>query len=281
MSKPDWTARAERALGARIVAKRPLAGGSVASVLALDLADGRRVVAKLGGRGLDVEGWMLGLLAGKLPVPAVLLAEPDLLLIEHIAAGEGLGGAAEIDAAQLIAALHDHTQPLYGLDRDTLIGGLPQPNGPLASWIEFFAQRRLLYMAERALEEGAIDAALMRRIERLAGRLERWITTPSPPALIHGDLWGGNVLAKGGRVVGFVDPALYYADPEIELAFATLFNTMGEAFFGEYRRHRPIATGFFEERRDLYNLYPLLVHVRLFGGGYVGQVERGLARYGV
>lgn len=281
MSKADWQARAERALGARIAAAHPLSGGSVAQLRALDLADGRRVVAKLGGSGLDIEGWMLEQLAGKVPVPKVLLAEPDLLLIEHIAAGDGLDGGAEIHAAQLIAALHAHTQPLYGLERDTLIGGLLQPNGPLESWIEFFAQRRLLAMAEAARAEGAIDAALMRRIERLAGRLERWIARPAAPALIHGDLWAGNVLATKGRIMGFIDPAIYYADPEIELAFATLFHTMGQAFFGEYGRHRPIAPGFFEERRDLYNLYPLLVHVRLFGGGYVGQVEGGLARYGV
>ncbi|MCC7166931.1 MAG: fructosamine kinase family protein, partial [Rhodospirillales bacterium] len=236
MSKADWQARAERALGARIAAAHPLSGGSVAQVRALDLADGRRVVAKMGGQGLAIEGWMLDQLAGKVPVPKVLLAEPDLLLIEHIAAGDGLDGAAEIHAAQLIAALHAHTQPLYGLARDTMIGGLPQPNGPLESWIEFFARRRLLAMAEAARAEGAIDAALLRRIERLAGRLERWIARPAAPALIHGDLWAGNVLAKKGRIVGFVDPAIYYADPEIELAFATLFHTMGQAFFGEYGR---------------------------------------------
>ncbi|MFQ5491862.1 MAG: fructosamine kinase family protein, partial [Phycisphaerae bacterium] len=91
---------------------------------------------------------------------------------------------------------------------------------------------------------------------------------------------GGNVLALGGRITGFVDPALYYGDPEIELAFATLFGTFGRPFFDRYQEIRPLRPGFFDLRRDILNLYPLLVHVRLFGGGYVASVERILARLG-
>ena len=130
------------------------------------------------------------------------------------------------------------------------------------------------------LAERATVVWLRARLETLAGQLERWLTEPRP-ALIHGDLWGGNVLAASGRISGFIDPAIYYADAEIELAFSTLFNTFGKAFFSHYNELRPLAPGFFEERRDLYNLYPLLVHVRLFGGGYVGSVERTLKRFGV
>ncbi len=122
------------------------------------------------------------------------------------------------------------------------------------------------------------------RIEWLAARLERWIEEPAQPSLIHGDMWGGNVLcrttATGQRISGFVDPAIYYADAEIELAVATLFNTFGDAFFVRYTERRPLRPSFFEERRDLYNLYPLLVHVRLFGGGYVGAVGRIPDRFG-
>ena len=94
------------------------------------------------------------------------------------------------------------------------------------------------------------------------------------PSLIHGDVWTTNVLASSERITGFLDPAIYYADPEIELAFITLFNTFGRPFFQRYHELRPISTDFWEIRRDLYNLYPLLVHVRLFGGGYVGAVEQ-------
>jgi fructosamine-3-kinase len=93
-------------------------------------------------------------------------------------------------------------------------------------------------------------------------------------------MWGGNVLVNDGCIAGFIDPAIYYADPEIELAFSTLFSTFGEPFFRRYSEIRPIRPDFFEVRRDLYNLWPLLVHVRLFGGGYVRQVERILKSLG-
>ena len=124
-----------------------------------------------------------------------------------------------------------------------------------------------------------MPSASFATLERLCGRLERYINEPPAVSLIHGDLWDGNVLVRDGRIAGFIDPALYYADPEIELAFSTLFNNFGEAFFARYREHRPLAPGFFEVRRDLYNLYPLLVHSVLFGAHYTGAVKSILARY--
>jgi len=107
------------------------------------------------------------------------------------------------------------------------------------------------------------------------------LEAPSQPALIHGDCWSGNVLVKTGRIAGFIDPAIHWAHPEIELAFGTLFGPLGEAFFARYRDMAPLAPGFFEARRDLYNLYPLLVHVQLFGGGYVNSVAQTLEKFGV
>ena len=168
----------------------------------------------------------------------------------------------------------------FGHECDTLIGPLPQPNPQGASWLDFFRDQRLLYMARVALDAGRLPPAAMARIETLAGRLGEWIEEPARASLIHGDLWGGNVLVRGGRIAGFVDPAIYYADPEIELAFTTLFSTFGEPFFERYSEIRPIRPGFFEARRDLYNLYPLLVHVRLFGGGYLESLETNLRKLG-
>ena len=117
-------------------------------------------------------------------------------------------------------------------------------------------------------------------LEKLADSVGRWLEEPAQPSLVHGDMWGGNVLAANGRITGFIDPAIYFADAEVELAFSTLFGTCGDDFFSRYGEHRPIAPGFFEERRDLYNLYPLLVHVRLFGGSYVGSVSGILNKFG-
>ena len=273
----------ETVTGQRLVGARPLAGGCIAEVLKVELADGGTLVAKVAepaGGGLALEARMLRYLAdqSELPVPAVRHADDGLLLLDYIESGGGLDGNAERHAAELLAALHGLTAPAFGFDWDTLIGPLPQPNPWTEDWRVFFRNRRLMYMGRLALEAGRLPPATFAGLERLCGKLETYIEPGGRPSLIHGDVWGGNVLARGGRIAGFVDPAIYFADPEIELAFSTLFGTFGDAFFDRYREIRPNAPGFFELRRDLYNLYPLLVHTRLFGGSYAASVERILAR---
>lgn len=275
----------EQALGTQVSGLAPLAGGSVANVMAASLADGTRVVAKLGTAAskLDVEGRMLRELRARsdLPVPDVLHAAPDLLVMSHIDNGGGITGSAERDAAHHLAALHGVRDDAFGFPFDTLIGGLHQPNPRTDDWIGFFRDHRLLYMAGTARAAGRLDDGTCARIGKLAADLDRFIPANGTPSLLHGDMWSGNVLTKNGRIAGFVDPACYFGNAEIELAFSTLFGTFSEAFFDEYEKLRPFdRQGFFETRRDLYNLYPLLVHVRLFGGGYVGSVERTLTRFG-
>jgi len=276
--------RIEATIGRRPVRMAALAGGCIAEVRRADFADGPPVVIKIAGPGesLEPEAFMLRYLRAhtRLPVPDVLRAEDDLLIMSHIESAGGLDGRAQADAAELLADLHGIAGERFGFERDTLIGPLPQPNPPSASWRDFFRDQRLLHMGRQAFEAGRITAGLMDRLERLCGRLGEWIEEPPHPSLIHGDMWGGNVLACDGRIAGFVDPAIYYADAEVELAFSTLFGTFGEAFFARYDEIRPLRPGFFEARRDIYNLYPLLVHARLFGGGYAGSVDRTLARFG-
>jgi fructosamine-3-kinase len=272
--------RLTRQLGSEPIAKHSLSGG-ITPVYRVTLADGRQVVVKQ-GHGLDIEGFMLSFLAehSNLPVPAVIFSDADLLVMEYIACSGRLTVRGQLDAAEHIAALHRITGPQFGLHRDTLIGGLPQPNPLTATWIDFFREQRLLYMAHEAAQSGRLPASFLHRVERLAAQLDYRLDEPEKPALLHGDLWAGNILSDGDRIAAFIDPAIYYGHPEIELAFITLFNAFDAPFFRRYAELRPIADGFFEERRDLYNLYPLLVHVRLFGGGYVGAVERILRRFG-
>ncbi|MEQ8844145.1 MAG: fructosamine kinase family protein [Phycisphaerales bacterium] len=267
----------------------PMSGGCVGEVYAAAI-DGRRVVVKVDRRdqpNLDIEGRMLRLLADRsdLPVPEVLHAEPHLLVMAFIpAGGRGRGIDAQRNAADLLAALHDVVPETaaFGLEFDTLIGGLHQPNPWTDSWVAFFRQHRLLDMAGRATDAGRLPESIRDRIRTFAAsHLADLIDEPASPSLIHGDVWGGNVIVGDGRINGFIDPAVYYAHAEIELAFITLFSTFGDEFFDRYRERRPIAPGFFETRRDIYNLYPLLVHVRLFGGGYVSDVDRILRRFGV
>lgn len=272
-------------LGQDVRQAEPIGGRADAPVWKLVLADGRTVAAKLGqsGAALQLEAAMLGELRDKagLPTPEVLQADDDLLVMAYVETSGGIDPAVERHAAELIAGVHAVGAEAYGFDYDTPIGGLVQPNAWLDSWRTFFAEQRLLGMGRMAHDAGRLPAAVLARIERLAGRLERWIDEPARPALVHGDLWAGNVLTRNGRVAAVIDPSIYYADPEIELAFTTLFGTFGDVFFRHYGEIRPLRPGFFEARRDLYNLYPLLVHVRLFGGGYLVGVERTLTRFGV
>jgi fructosamine-3-kinase len=275
----------EDALERRIRSSRALSGGCVGDVALVEFEDGTRAVVKSDSGDspkLDVEAFMLRYLAdhSTLPIPEVLHAAPDLLVMELVEGESRFNIRTEMHAAELLAELHGVSGKYFGLDRDTLIGGLDQPNKPTESWVDFFREHRLLYMARRAQDEGRFDEALLGRIERFAERLNEWLEEPSHPSLQHGDVWTTNVLARGDRIVAFLDPAIYYGHPEIELAFVTLFSTFGDPFFRRYTEIRGVAPGFFDLRRDIYNLYPLLVHVRLFGTGYLTGVENVLRRHG-
>ncbi len=268
---------------------QPLSGGMIAAVYRVALQDGCDVVVKAGADDsrLDLEGDMLRHLASvsELPLPPLLYSAPDLLVLGFVEGSSELDTPAQEHAAELLAALHGITWTHYGHAQDTLIGPLHQPNPPTTCWIDFFREQRLLYFARVALEADTISASLCCRLEALAGKLERWLIEPAQPALIHGDVWATNLLARKGRITAFLDPAIYYAHEEIELAYTTLFGshgrTFGDCFYRRYQELRPIAPGFFEERRHIYNLYPLLVHARIFGGRYAAEVSRTLQRFGI
>ena len=263
-----------------------LSGGCIADVRRVELRDGRSLVLKIATGGhetLDIEGDMLRYLAthSSLPVPKVFVSQPNALAMEWIDGEAGsLTRKAQRHAAELIAGLHSQTAEQFGFERDTLIGPLRQPNPWTESWIEFFREQRLLAMAKTAFDARRIGADDVRRFERFSARLDGWLTEPSKPALLHGDLWGGNILSSGDRIVALIDPAIYYGHPEMDLAFSTLFATFDSAFFDRYRELARLDDGFFEIRRDIYNLYPLLIHTRIFGGGYRDQALRILSILG-
>ena len=275
----------EASLGTSLRAVRPLAGGCIGEVYKAELSDGSVVVAKVDCAGtahLEREAYMLRYLRAEsgLPVPEVYHSSKKLLLMQFMEGESSFCDRAERHAAELLAGLHGITAESYGHERDTLIGNLDQPNPPTESWTEFFREHRLLYMARTAHAAGRLPSADLKRLERLAERLDGLIDQPERPSLVHGDAWSGNVLAKSGRITAFLDPAIYYADPEIEIAFISLFSSFGDTFLKRYEEVRGIRPGFFETRRDLYNLYPLLVHVYFFGGGYLSSVQNTLSRFG-
>lgn len=284
----DIAGRVEAALGAAVAQRRTLQGGSTVTVEKMVLSDGHPVVVKHGRGRLDdhlaIERSMLDDLAadGVVPVPAVLFGEDDLLIMAFVEGGASARTASVEDhAADIVATLHDRPQPHFGYHRDTVIGQLPQPNPPTDSWIVFYRDHRLLHMAETGQREGTVSASLCRRIEALAGRLDRYLTEPAHPSLLHGDIWTGNVIARNGRIAALIDPAVYWGHPEIELAFITMFNTFGPRFFDRYRERCCLDPEFFDIRRDLYLIYPLLVHVRYWDRSYAAPIDDTLRRLGL
>lgn len=261
----------------------PLFGGCIAEVYRLDFDDRPPLVAKVAPQGgLAIEGFMLDYLAEKtaLPVPATRHVSDSLLLMDFVENHQGRSAAAEEDAAEALAALHAIEAAAFGFERDTVIGALPQPNAWTYNWCDFYREYRLLSMGLIARESGRLPAETHRQLERFCLQLENFIDEPPAPGLVHGDVWSGNVLFDGDRVAAFIDPALYYADPEVELAYIELLSTFGAAFHRRYRELRPPRPGYSEGRRDVYNLFPLLVHSEICGPPYAQMVQDILSRYG-
>lgn len=185
-----------------------------------------------------------------------------------------LGGRG--DAAQLgrqLAEQHRVTAMRFGDARDNWIGSTPQPNGWLDDWIEFWRVRRLGFQLQLAAQNG-YGGALQRDGEALVARLENFFAGYRPqPSLLHGDLWGGNhgFLQDGTPVI--FDPAVYHGDRECDLAMSELFGGYPPAFYSGYREAWPLDAGY-AVRKTLYNLYHVLNHANMFGGGYAGQAQR-------
>lgn len=270
----------EKALDSSLRSIERLSGGMIGSVFKVELTNGQQVVAKQSDNSLETEAMMLRYLAkhSSLPVPVILYANADLLVLEFIEGSSHFTPASERHAAELLASLHGVLAPTFGFEQDTLIGSLTQPNGTKERWVDFFRENRLRYMLK--VTDGRLPEVLVARVERLCESLEKVLLESPAPALIHGDVWAANVLAKDDKVTAFLDPALYYGHPEVELAYIALFGTFGEAFFEHYHELRPIAPGFLETRRHVYALYPLLVHIHYFGGSYVAAVGETLDRLG-
>lgn len=171
--------------------------------------------------------------------------------------------------------------PRYGWPAANFIGPLPQPNAETADWPGFWVRHRILPLARELRAAGAFSAAEAGEIDQVAARMEALLEPASAdgPSLLHGDLWSGNVLFGADGRPALVDPAVYHGHRETDLAMAALFGGFDPAFHAAYEEAWPLLPGH-ENRRAAYQLYPLLVHARLFGGSYVGQAVAAARRAG-
>ena len=278
--------RAEALLGTAVAATTPVAGGDICTSTRLRLSDGRSALIKTrphaptGFFPREAHGlrWLAD--AGGVDVPEVLAVEEDCLVLAWVESGKPTPEAAE-DFGRTLAATHAAGAPAFGLDDgDGFIGTLPLPNRSAGTWPEFYAIRRVLPYLKLATDRGNVapeDAAavesVVRRIVDLAGPDE-------PPARLHGDLWAGNILWGTDGRVRVIDPAAYGGHRETDLAMLTLFGCPQlPRVLEAYSEAAPLADGW-EERVPLHQLFPLLVHACLFGGGYgarAGDAARALA----
>ena len=187
------------------------------------------------------------------------------------------GGRDAGTGTRALAALHRHTAAGFGWNRDNTIGTTPQQNRWTADWAEFFRDRRIAPQLALAATNGH-GLRSQDDGSRLLDAIPALLAGHVPAAsLLHGDLWSGNAARlQGGDPVVF-DPAVYYGDREADLAMCSLFGGFGADFFAAYREAWPLPPGH-ELRRELYNLYHVLNHANLFGGGYVAQAEAMIGR---
>ena len=226
-------------------------------------------------RGLTLLG-----IAKCIDVPEVVhvgeAADLQFIIILFVKSGRRAKNYWSLLGEQL-ATLHRNTHTHFGLDHDNYIGSLIQQNASTENWIDFFVQHRLEAQLSLAERSGKITSDIRKRFDVLYKKLPDLLPMERP-SLLHGDLWSGNVMVNEKGEPTLIDPAVCYGHREAELAFTQLFGGFEEEFYLAYRNAFPLSPGF-NTRTDLYNLYPLLVHVNLFGGGYLQQVENILDRF--
>ena len=276
--------RAEELLGTAVVATTPVAGGDICTATRLRLSDGSSALIKTRAhapadffpgeaRGLT---WLAE--AGGVDVPAVLAAEADCLILSWVETGRPSTEAAE-QLGRALAVTHRAGAEAFGADADGYIGTLPLPNRSAPAWPEFYATRRVPPYLKLARDRGSVSGEDAAAVERVVRRITELAGPEEPPARLHGDLWSGNVLwGQDGRA-WLVDPAAHGGHRETDLAMLALFGLPQlSRVLAAYEEETPLADGW-EDRVALHQLFPLLVHAALFGGGYgprAGDAARSL-----
>lgn len=271
-----------RALGRDVRKLSPVHGGDVAKAYRAELSDGETVFAKTHAsappgfftteaRGLT---WLREAGAVRVPEVRAVSDDPPLLVLEWIEVGAPRPGTEE-DLGRALAALHAAGAPCFGRTDRRTTGSRGLPNEPCETWVEFYAENRLLPLARLARDADALPRSAIRDLEDVAARLADLGGPAEPPARLHGDLWGGNRLVGADGESWLIDPAAHGGHREFDLAMMRLFGGFGAACFAAYAEVSPLPEGA-EARVPLHQLAPLVVHTIKFGGGYAGATRRAL-----
>lgn len=206
------------------------------------------------------------------PICTGITDDQAYIVMEYISISGRGGGNVMADFAGQLAQMHRKTSDRFGWHRENTIGSTPQPNHGCHDWLEFWQQHRLGFQLQMAAGRGMASSAVNKG-QRLQERLGEFFTDHQPEAsLLHGDLWSGNYgISDLGEPVIF-DPAVYFGDREADIAMTELFGGFGRDFYAAYNSSWPLDSGY-KTRKTLYNLYHILNHFNMFGGGYGSQAE--------
>ncbi len=211
----------------------------------------------------------------KVQTPSIIfsgkLREAIFLVLNWIDEGDRTTSFWE-NLAQQLAKLHSGKNVKFGLSHTNYMGSLPQKNTFCTNFSQFFIENRLQPQLQIAKDKGILPVDIALKFERLFKNLSEIFPTEKPAAL-HGDLWSGNFMCNKNRQAVFIDPAVYYGHREVDLSMSTLFGGFSEKFYNTYQEIYPLEPGF-AKRKDIYNLYPLLIHLNLFGTSYLGSIKR-------
>ncbi len=284
--KPELREVLERRLGHRVTRMTRLGGGSINDAAEVSLSDGTRVFVKThpnpprGMFAAEARGLRWLEEAAAIRVPRVLAlsdAEPAFLALELLSPSRRRARFDE-ELGRSLAALHAFGAPCFGLDHDNFIGRLAQSNTPANDWPTFYWHSRLEPQLRLAADQGLIGERTRSGFDALRDALPELVGPAERPSRLHGDLWGGNLHVDERGAPCVIDPAVYGGHREMDLAMMRLFGGFGERVFAAYDEAMPLSAGA-DRRVPLYQLYPLLVHVNLFGSSYLSSVERALAAY--
>ena len=278
--------RAEELLGASVISTAPVAGGDISTATRMRLNDGTTALMKTHHQAPDgffdaeVRGlrWLGEAAAeGGVAVPEVLAHDHECLILRWVEPGKTTVDAAA-ELGRSLARTHRAGAEGFGAEHDGFIGRLPLPNRVADGWPEFYATRRVLPYLKLARDRGAASADDAAAVESLVGRLTA-LVPEEPPARLHGDLWNGNVLWSLDGSCRVIDPAAYGGHREVDLAMLSLFGLPHlQRVTDAYEDEHPLAEGW-RDRVGLHQVFPLLVHACLFGGGYAARAADTARRF--